>query len=31
MTPRCGSPVIQILVVRVDVGVVIYQSMTPQC
>ena len=31
MTPQCGRSEVQILVVRVDIGVVIYEAMTPQC
>ena len=31
MTPQCGSSVVQVLVVRVDIGVVTYEAMTPQC
>ena len=31
MTPQCGRLVVQVLVVRVDIGVVIYEAMTPQC
>ena len=31
MTPQCGRSVVQVLVVRVDIGVVIYKPMTPQC
>ena len=31
MTPQCGRSVIQVLVVRVDIGVVTYEAMTPQC
>ena len=27
----CGRSVIQVLVVRMDIGVVIYEDMTPQC
>ena len=30
MTPQCGRSVIQVLVVRVDIGVVTYEAMTPQ-
>ena len=29
MTPKCGRSVVQVLVVRVDIGVVIYEAMTP--
>ena len=29
MTPQCGRSVIQVLVVRVDIGVVTYEAMTP--
>ena len=31
MTSQCGRLVVQVLVVRVDKGVVIYKYMTPQC
>ena len=31
MTPQCGRSVVQVLVVRVAVGVVTYEAMTPQC
>ena len=31
MTPQCGKSVVQVLVVRVDIGVVTYEAMTPQC
>ena len=31
MTLKCGRSVVQVLVVRVDIGVVIYEAMTPQC
>ena len=31
MTPQCGMSVVQILAVRVDIGVVTYEDMTPQC
>ena len=31
MTPQCGRSVVQVMVVRVDKGVVIYEAMTPQC
>ena len=31
MTPQCGRSVVQVLVVREDIGVVIYEDMTPQC
>ena len=31
MTPQCGRSVVQVLVVRVDIGVVTYEAMTPQC
>ena len=31
MTSECGRSVVQVLVVRVDIGVVTYESMTPQC
>ena len=31
MTPQCGRSVVQVLVVRVDIGVVIYEAMTSQC
>ena len=30
ITPQCGRSVIQVLVVRVDIGVVIYEAMTSQ-
>ena len=29
MTPQCGRSVVQVLVVRVDIGVVTYKAMTP--
>ena len=29
MTPQCGRSVVQVLVVRVDIEVVIYEAMTP--
>ena len=29
MTPQCGISVVQVLVVRVDIGVVTYEAMTP--
>ena len=31
MTPQCGRSVVQVLIVRVDIGVVIYEAMTSQC
>ena len=31
MTPQCGRSVVQVLVVRMDIGVVTYEAMTPQC
>ena len=31
MTPQCGRSVVQVLVVRVDIGVVNYEAMTSQC
>ena len=31
MAPPCGNSVVQVLVVRVDIRVVTYESMTPQC
>ena len=31
MTPMCGRSVVQVLVIRVDIGVVIHEAMTPQC
>ena len=31
MTPQCERSVVQVLVVRGDIGVVIYEDMTPQC
>ena len=31
MAPQCGISVVQILVVRVDIGVVTYEAITPQC
>ena len=31
MTPQCGRSVVQVMLVRVDIGVVTYESMTPQC
>ena len=30
MTPQCGRSVVQVMVVRVDIGVVFYEDMTPQ-
>ena len=30
MTQQCGRSVVQLLVVRVDIGVVTYEAMTPQ-
>ena len=31
MTPQCGRSVVQVLVVRVDIGVLISEAMTPLC
>ena len=31
MTPQCGRSLVQVLFVRVDIGVVIYEAMTTQC
>ena len=31
MISKCGKSVVQVLVVRVDIGVVSYEAMTPQC
>ena len=31
MTPQYGKSEVQVMVVRVDVGVVIYEAMNPQC
>ena len=31
MTHQCWGSVVQVLVVRVDIGVVTYEAMTPQC
>ena len=31
MTPQCGSSVVQVLVIRVDIAVVTYEAMTTQC
>ena len=31
MTPQCLRSVVQVLVVREDIGVVTYEAMTPQC
>ena len=31
LAPQCGRSVVQVLIVRVDIGVVIYEDMTPQC
>ena len=28
---QCGRSVVQVLVVRVDIGVVTYEALTPQC
>ena len=28
---QCGRSLLQVLVVRVDIAVVIYETMTPQC
>ena len=30
MTPQCGRSVVQVLVIRVDIGVVSYEAMTLQ-
>ena len=30
MVSQCGISVVQVLVVRVDIGVVIYEAITPQ-
>ena len=30
MTPQCGRSVVQVLVIRVGIGVVTYEAMTPQ-
>ena len=31
MTPKCGISEVQVLVLRVDIRVVIYEAMSPQC
>ena len=31
MTPHSGRSLVQVLVVRADIGVVSYEDMTPQC
>ena len=31
MTPQCGWSVVQVLVVRVDIGVETYDAMIPVC
>ena len=31
MTPQYGRSVVQVMVVRVDIGVVTYEAMTSQC
>ena len=31
MTTQCRRSVVQVLVVRVDIGLVIYEAMIPQC
>ena len=31
ITPHCGMSVVQVLGVRVDIGVVTYEAMTSQC
>ena len=31
MTSQCGRSVVQVLVVRVHIGVVTYEAMKPQC
>ena len=31
MIPQCARSVVQVLVIRVDIGVVTYEAMTPQC
>ena len=31
MTLQCGKSVVQVLIVRVDIGMVTYEAMTPQC
>ena len=31
MTSQCGRSVVQVLVVRVDIGVMTYETMTPKC
>ena len=31
MIPQCGQSVIQVMFVRVDIGVVIYAAMIPKC
>ena len=31
MIPKCGTSVVQVLVVRVYIEVLIYEAMTPHC
>ena len=31
MTHQCGEPMVQVLVVRVNIGMVTYEAMTPLC
>ena len=31
MIPKCGRSEVQVLVLRVDIGVVSYEAMSPQC
>ena len=31
MAPQCGGSVVQVLFVRMDIRIVIYEAMTPQC
>ena len=31
LLPQCGRSVVRVLIVRVDIGVVTYEAMTPQC
>ena len=31
MTSQCGKSVVQVLFVRVDIEVLTYEAMTPQC
>ena len=31
IAPQCGRSVVQVLVVRVDLGVVTYEAIAPQC